>query len=139
MNNFRDWTEADVALHNSRVRKENQIPVKAGGCAREADLHLQILDECRKRGWIALHGSMASPTRRNEGEPDFVILGGTVRVCASLTGELYEDMRSFVLFVEAKTRLGKLSPAQQAFHAHAKKLGHVVHVVRSFQEFLNLL
>lgn len=91
--------------------------------SREADLHEAIFDECRRRCWIILHGSMAERTHRTLGEPDFVILadGGSV------------------LFVECKSRTGKLSPAQAALKHHAEKLGHTVHVVRSLEEFLKLL
>ena len=86
----------------------------------EADLHEEIFSECRRRGWIALHGSMAERTCRTLGEPDFVILADGGRV----------------LFVECKTRTGKLSPAQAALKFHAEKLGHTVHIVRSLEEFL---
>ena len=48
----------------------------------------------RRRGWIALHGSMAERTGRTLGEPDLVILADGGRV----------------LFVECKSRRGKLSP-----------------------------
>jgi len=93
------------------------------GGVREAELHEEIFDECRRRGWIALHGSMAERTCRTLGEPDFVILAGGGRV----------------MLVECKTRTGKLSPAQAALKHHAEKLGHTVHVVRSRDELLNLL
>ena len=89
---------------------------------RERDLHDQIFDECRARGWIALHGSMAERTCRTLGEPDFTILADGGRV----------------LFVECKSRSGKLSPAQAALKFHAEKLGHTIHVVRSLEEFLEL-
>ena len=94
-----------------------------GGVPRESDLHEEIFDECRRRGWIALHGSMAERTSRTLGEPDFVILADGGRV----------------LFVECKSRSGKLSPAQAALKHHAEKLGHTVHVVRSLEDFLELL
>ena len=94
-----------------------------GGVARESELHDQIFDECRRRGWIVLHGSMAERTSRTLGEPDFTILTGGGRV----------------LFVECKTKTGKLSPAQAALKFHAEKLGHKVHIVRSLEDFLNLL
>jgi len=93
------------------------------GVVTEASLHEEIFSECRRRGWIALHGSMAERTCRTLGEPDFVILAGGGRV----------------LFVECKSRSGKLSPAQSALKFHAEKLGHTIHVVRSLGEFLKLL
>jgi hypothetical protein len=93
------------------------------GVSQEAELHEAIFDECRRRGWIALHGSMAERTCRTLGEPDFVILADGGRV----------------LFVECKSRGGKLSRAQAALRFHAEKLGHPVHVVRSMEEFLKLV
>jgi hypothetical protein len=93
------------------------------GCDVEADLHRQILEECRRRGWIALHGSMAHSTFRNPGEWDFDVKA--------------DGGRSFL--IEAKTRTGKLSPDQRAIHAWAAKLGHQVHVVRSFEAFLAVI
>ena len=94
-----------------------------GSCIKERDLHEDIFDLCRQRGWIALHGSMAERTCRTLGEPDFTILAGDGRV----------------LFVECKSRVGKLSPAQLALKFHAEKLGHTIHVVRSMEDFLKLL
>ena len=123
------------------------------GSVREADLHEEIFDECRRRGWIALHGSMAERTCRTLGEPDFVILASPkdwlCPSCNRLThcrndypegccGEGYEPVPR-VIFVECKTKTGKLSPAQAALKFHAEKLGHTVHVVRSLEEFLKLL
>ena len=69
-----------------------------------------------------MHGSMAERTCRTLGEPDFVILADGGRV----------------LFVECKTKTGKLSPAQAALKFHAEKLGHTVHVVRSLEQFLEV-
>ncbi len=96
---------------------------RGNGVSREAELHEEVFDECRRRGWIALHGSMAERTCRTLGEPDFVILADGGRV----------------VLVECKSRSGKLSPAQAALKRHAEKLGHTVHVVRSMEDFLKLL
>ncbi len=98
-------------------------PAARNGVISEASLHEEIFDECRARGWIALHGSMAERTCRTLGEPDFTILADGGRV----------------LFVECKTRSGKLSPAQAALKFHAEKLGHTIHVVRSLEEFRQIL
>mgnify|MGYP001366367918 CR=1 FL=1 len=98
-------------------------PTGREAVVRESELHEEIFDECRRRGWISLHGSMAERTCRTLGEPDFVVLAGGGRV----------------LFVECKSRTGKLSPAQAALKCHAETLGHTVHVVRSREEFLELL
>lgn len=119
------------AYHAKTNRKS--LPHVAGACEREAELHEQIFAECRRRGWIALHGAMSERTHRTAGEPDFTILRDAVYHAKS------GDYIPKVLFIECKTRTGKLSPSQAAMHAHAAKLGHTVHVVRSFEEFLKLL
>jgi hypothetical protein len=93
------------------------------GPVSERKLHEEIFDECRRRGWIALHGSMAERTCRTLGEPDFTILAD----------------RGRVFFVECKSQTGKLSPAQAALKHHAEKLRHTVHVVRSKAEFLGVI
>jgi len=137
-NPFANWSIADAELHNQRVAMKTAKAHNAGlvgevefgdvricksNAKREADLHAQIFDECRRRGWIALHGSMAERTHRTAGEPDFVLIADGGRV----------------LFIECKTRTGKLSMAQQAMIAHAAKLGTTIYVIRSMEEFLKLL
>lgn len=120
-NPFSTWDDARVAAFNARSQKPDVRMVDAE--PREADLHAKIFNECRRRGWIAFHGSMAERTHRTAGEPDFHIIcdGGKS------------------LMVEVKARNGKLSLEQHAMIVHAEKLGHKIHVVWSFSEFLNLL
>ena len=89
----------------------------------EGELHTQILDECKRRGWLAFHGAMNSKSNRTLGEPDFVIL------CD----------RGRFLMVECKTRTGKLSIEQRSIQAWAAKLEHAVHVVRSLEDFLEVI
>ncbi len=102
--------------------KNVECRMQNSAVSREAELHEQIFDACRQRGWIALHGSMAERSHRTLGEPDFTILADGGRV----------------LFVECKTRTGKLSPAQAALKFHAEKLGHTIHVVRSLEDFISI-
>ena len=89
----------------------------------EAYLHAEIIQDCRRRGWIYLHGSMASETHRTLGEPDFVILADGGRV----------------FFIECKGAEGKLRPAQAAIAFHAARLGHEIHVVRSMLDYVNVI
>lgn len=134
MSDFSKWTERDVFLHNARVKRENRIEtdfatvVLSGKtevlpmfepCRDESDLHRDILDACKRRGWIALHGSMAQATARTPGEWDFVILAD----------------RGRVFLIECKSATGKLSPEQYAMHHWASNLGHSPAVVRSLEEF----
>jgi hypothetical protein len=119
-------TQQQVDEYQARVwRRRNQPEADAIADAvkSESDLHDQIIDFCRRRGWIYFHGSMAERTHRTLGEPDFIILASMGRV----------------FFIECKSKNGKPSPAQQAMAAHAKNLGHWISEVRSFQQFLEII
>jgi hypothetical protein len=102
--------------------KASAIQVANDAVDDESTLHADILRECKARGWLCLHGSMAHRTRRNPGEQDCTIFADGGRV--------------FV--IECKTAVGKLSVDQLGVAAWMKKLGHTYHVVRSFSEFLKL-
>ncbi len=85
----------------------------------EAKLHDAIMAECKARKWQWIHNRMDKRSTTAPGVPDFVILADKGRV----------------FFVECKTRTGKLTTEQQAFKHHADYNGHTVHVVRSPEEF----
>ncbi len=111
-------------FHRMQARTmRHQIVSGGDGVTDESKLHAEILDECNRRGWLVFHGSMAHRTYRTPGEPDFIVLadGGAT------------------ILVEAKTRTGKLSTDQLGIMAWAKKLDHTIHVVRSLEQFKQLL
>lgn len=89
------------------------------GVDLESDLHGEIMADCRRRGWIPLHGRMDRLTGRTIGEMDFVILG--------------DGKKTF--FIECKARNKKPTTAQANLHAWAAKLGHTVYVVRNMAEY----
>lgn len=91
--------------------------------ADEHELHELVSAECKRRGWITLHGSMAQATARTIGEWDFVIIA--------------DEGRTFL--VECKSKNGKLTPEQAGMKLWAEKLGHKPAVVRSMDEFLALI
>ena len=90
---------------------------------REGDLHDQILDDIRRRGWLAIHSRMDMPTTTAPGVPDFGILA--------------DGGRTF--WIECKARSEKLKPKQLAFHAIAHKLGHCVVTVWNFEDYLRAI
>lgn len=94
----------------------------ANQSSNESELHDQISDWCKERGWLAFHGSMAHRSKRTAGEPDFIIITDDERV----------------LFVECKTKTGKLTVEQNAIRAHIEKLGQKYYVVRSLSEFVDI-
>lgn len=110
-------------------RKKPATPPHA--VKRETDLHEQIADECKRRGWLAFHSRMDRRSTSTVGMPDFVILGTWISDEGTCSPSVW--------CIECKRRLGKLSPAQQATSAWAAKLGHKIHVVRSFSEFLEVI
>lgn len=106
----------------SILRKGKPTAGDAVASGEEAKLHAAIKDYCRQKGWIAFHGAMSKATHRTKGEPDFIIAADHGRT----------------LYVECKTKTGKLSAAQVAICAQVEHLGHRYHVVRSMREFLEV-
>lgn len=112
-------------LETRRAQKRGHVaPVDDGvaGVARESDLHDEIEAHCRSKGWLAIHSRMDMPTTTAKGAPDFVIYAS----------------QGVMLHIECKTRVGKLTPEQAAFHAMAERLGHKVHVVRTIEQFFQV-
>lgn len=112
------WTQAEVNAHMARQFRGLRPPAEA--VERESDLHDQIIDECDRRGWQYLHGAMCKRTARTLGEPDFIILASNGRV----------------IFLECKSRTGKLSPDQAAFKAQASRNSHWIWTVHSMSDVL---
>jgi hypothetical protein len=110
---------------NPRTRAEiarqlaPRLVVSSSGGTEESGLHDEISDYCKSRGWLAFHGSMAHRAMRTLGEPDFII--------ARADG--------VTLYVECKTKTGKLTPEQQAIGHALTALGQRWAVVRSLEEF----
>ena len=94
-------------------------------CEQESELHQQILDHCRQQWfpWLPLHSRIDRASTVAVGAADFVILLPNGKV----------------VIAECKRKGSKATPAQLAFIAHCKKLGHIAGVVWSFEEFLQLV
>jgi hypothetical protein len=91
----------------------------------EKDLHRQIMDHCDKQWprWKYIHSRTDKPTRNEIGVADFVIALSNHRI----------------RFIEVKRPGQKPSLAQASWHAEMAKLGHKVHVIHSFAEFLHAI
>jgi len=113
-----EYLQMQARLHRAAPPSCNE-PTKGS----EAGLHGDIMQECKRRGWIYFHGAMSQATARTVGEPDFTILADKGRV----------------FFMEVKTKIGKLSIDQRALAMLASHLGHTVHVVRSIGDFFTLV
>ncbi len=119
-----NWTQAQANAHEARIRAKDGSG-EVGVVEVESELQEQIAADCRKRGWIAIRARMDMPTTFSgvSGIPDFIILADNGRA----------------IFIEAKAAKGKLTREQLGFHHWAHKLGHYVHVVRSFEAFLEIV
>ena len=117
----------------------------------EAELHADISEECKRKGWIALHGRMDMASGRTIGEPDFTIIA-TPRVgvccCCDQYFKLPDGRDGYggccgkplvaiprIFFVECKTAKGKLTKEQNAMIYWMNVNGVTVHVVRSICDF----
>lgn len=125
MQPFKNWTEADVAAHNARVLRKPQQVSGPREDELESDLHQDISDYCRGKGWLVIHSRMDRKTTQAVGVSDFVILSG--------------GPFNHVFCIEAKRKGNKPTPAQLAFLAHAAKMGAITAVVYSFNEFLDVI
>ena len=114
-------TENQFREMERRVYKQSPAPATAVN--DEGQLHNEIWDYCRSKGWIPLHGSMAARTHRTEGEWDFTIVA--------------DNSRTF--FIECKKKGGKVTTEQAGLIMQAARLGHTVYVVYSMEDFLQVI
>lgn len=116
-------TESEFHAYQARQFHHHESAKTDNAVDKESDLHEAILADCRRRGWHAIHSRMDLPTTTGVGDPDFVILADL--------GKVY--------LVECKSKNGKLTTAQLALQTQAEVLGHTIHVVRSIQEYHDIL
>lgn len=114
------YLEMLTRVGQSEIRQQD-----GDGVPLEAPLHKAIMDWCDSQWprWRYVHARMDKRSTTGNGVADFVIFG-PYPAC-------------FV--VECKTRTGKLSEDQMCWIEEMRLLGWVVHVVRSFKEFLTLV
>ena len=121
-----DFSSSWYMRHLAKEASKGRHAQPAGtsdGCSIEADLHQQIKDHCKSKGWKAHYCRMDKPTTCGVGDPDFIIAA--------------DKGRTF--YIEAKTKTGKLTEAQMAAAAWLRKLGHEYHIVRSYQQFVSVV
>lgn len=117
------WT-TDQLAEWERSRKPVTAPsVETDAVNSEGVLHDEIAAYCKARNLVVVHSRMDRPSTTAPGIPDFVI---------ALPG-------GFTAWVECKTRSGKLTKEQFTIHFLLAKAGHLVGVVRSMDEFINLI
>jgi len=114
----------DEALAKALHRSPAPAPHVAGTPDGQEDtLHAQIASHCVGQGWYFVHSRTDRRTTQAKGVPDFLIFG---------------ENRQFWA-VEVKTKTGKVTREQAGAIFWLDRLGHKAAVVRSFQEFLELV
>lgn len=112
-------THAEFLAYEARRGKP---AVNSDGVEKESDLHDEILEYCKQRGWVCIHSRMDRKTTNACGTPDFIV---------ALT-----DGRT--VYAEAKRKGGKLSPSQQATLAWLLHNRQTAGVVTTLQDFITL-
>lgn len=106
-------------------RAPKQQITGVGAVSLEIPLHNKIIDYCKSQWpvWKYIHANPVVKSTIQKGCQDFTIFTPGGRT----------------LCIECKARNEKPDKDQQIWHKEMEMLGHTVHVVRSFDEFLKLL
>lgn len=122
-------TSLELATYQARfehavaeVERVARAHAEAGRETGPGGLHDQISAYCRAQfpPWKFIHARTDQRSTIEAGAPDFVIMA--------------PDGRTFL--IECKTKTSKLTTEQLGWALQARALGHTVHCVRSFQDFL---
>ena len=107
----------------ARVTPKSKTAQPFNPVAKESDLHDDIIEYCKARGYFYEHNRMDQPTSGALGETDFTI---------ALPG-------GRTAWVECKAKSKKATKEQNEIIAHLQKLGHTAGVVYSMKEFEELI
>ncbi len=108
-----------AALRCEKARRK-PAPIPADAAEDESDLQTEIIAYCRGKGWYVVWQRMDKRTRTDLGTPDLIIAQDQGRT----------------LWVECKSREGKMRPSQIGVRLMLERLGHTHIVCRSLREFV---
>lgn len=106
-----------------RNRGKAALDAPVQGVDRERDLHEQTTAELTRRRLYFVHSRMDRAATNGAGTPDYIV--------AMPDG--------VTLWLELKTRVGKLSAEQQTAKHLLERSGHRHFIVRSFSQLLEVL
>lgn len=89
----------------------------------EAKVRSEVLADIKARGWQVFTGTTAKATGRTRGEPDASVYGS--------------NRRHWLL--EFKSATGELSPVQEFVHGELRKLGHDPKVIRTLEQWKEIV
>jgi hypothetical protein len=122
-NPFSTWSQADVDAHNARCRSEGDHEL-ARAALPERRLHDQIIDYCARQWppWPCIHARMDRRSTIAIGCHDFTIFAPGRVIC-----------------IECKRVGGKMTTEQIGWAFQMQKVGFIVQIVHTFDEFLTIV
>lgn len=102
-----------------------KAPVPEDAPARELPLHNKIIEHCEAQApkWQYIRANPVTRSTIKKGAQDFTIFAS----------------RGRTFCIECKSKDGKLDPDQRIWAKEMEMLGHTVHLIRSYGEFLTLV
>lgn len=118
------WTP--FQFHQYEAKRKSRGEIQGPGAVKlEIPLHNRIIEYCNLQWpkWKYIHANPTTRSTIQEGCQDFtVFLPGGRTIC-----------------IECKAKGGKPTKEQQIWAKEMEMLGHTVHLVFSFDQFLNLV
>jgi hypothetical protein len=116
-------TYNDVLAHEAKLKADKPAPDDA--VTQESPLHRKIMDYCEEQWpkWKYIRARMDKRSTIAVGAQDITIFAS----------------RGRLFCIECKSKSGKLDPDQLIWRKEMEMVGHPVHLVRSFSEFLELV
>lgn len=131
------FSQLDVDRINMRQRVKKRADVAQEAFeGKESELHRLILDECARRRFYVVHSRCDRATTQQKGVVDFII-AMPERLIYSGGGS--DTVLPSTLWIEVKTGKNKLSAEQNVTKHVLTALGHRWHLVRSFEQFLEVI
>jgi hypothetical protein len=117
-------SQADYLAMEARLNKGKVVDKRTSkAVAREADLHDDISDYCKGKGYLVRHDRMDKPTTGQVGWPDFEI----------------HKPKAITVFLEAKAAGRKATWEQLGMIARLRKLGYTAEIVDNIQDSIKVI
>lgn len=104
-------------------RNAGRIPMPTDAVEVESELHQEIIDLCKRRGWFYVRSRMDKRTTQAIGVPDFIIAA--------------DDGKT--IWIEAKAKGNKPTTEQLATITFLKAKGHLAGLAYNMADVMNLI